>query len=630
MVEVSGDDELLWALRGADPRTLGPVLAHLTGDLAWVRPPYLSEPQRGLSLDGPPSIADDVRRRMVAAARSELEVHVGGAEALPSRAVGTLTEILSASMGEAVPPEYEALIRHELEAPERLDVASTSTVASERSVCIIGGGMSGICAAVALARRGIPFVLLERSDNVGGSWLDNHYPGAGVDTPGHLYAYSFAPHDWTMHFPLQEELQEYFASVAREFGVMENARFGADVEEVRYSEADALWDVTYRDRATGDVVDLRVPFVVSAIGAFNTPHVPTFDGMDDFAGRIVHTARWPSDLDVTGSRVAVIGNGASAMQVVPAIVDSVESLAVFQRSPQWVAPFEDFRVAISEESRWLMANVPAYRLWRRIQLGWLFNDRIFAALHADPLWPHPDRSLNVVNNGHRRFFSRYIASEIATKQDLLSELIPSYPPYGKRMLLDNGWYAALDREHVELYSDGASRISRFGVVSGSEREFEADVIVLATGFQASKFLGSFEVYGRGGLPLRKEWEAGGDRAYLGIAVPEFPNFFMLYGPNTQPGHGGSVTFFVERQVEYIASILDQMAAKGVSVVECPRDTYEAYNDELQSRHEQMIWTHPQVSTYYRNAVGRVVVPVPYRVVDWLGLTAEPSLDDFVV
>jgi 4-hydroxyacetophenone monooxygenase len=278
----------------------------------------------------------------------------------------------------------------------------------------------------------------------------------------------------------------------------------------------------------------------------------------------------------------------------------------------------------------LLREVPMYQSWYRVRLGWTFNDRIHPALQKDPSWAHPERSMNAINDGHREYFTQYIVSEVGERTDLLERVVPTYPPFGKRMLMDNGWFRMLTNERVELVTDNIAEIGPDRVITEDGTEYVADVLVIATGFDVLRFLTSFEARGRSGRTLREVWDDDDARAYLGLAIPDFPNLFVLYGPNTQPGHGGSLIFVVEMQMRYIMDILRQMLANDIAAVECRRDVHDEYNEGVDRAHESMVWTHPGMSTYYRNAKGRVVVNFPYRNVDLFERTLKADLDDYIL
>jgi 4-hydroxyacetophenone monooxygenase len=261
-------------------------------------------------------------------------------------------------------------------------------------------------------------------------------------------------------------------------------------------------------------------------------------------------------------------------------------------------------------------------------LAWTFNDKTHPALQIDPDWPHPDRSINAINDGHRKFFTKYLRTSLGDREDLVAKALPTYPPFGKRMLLDNGWFTALRRENVELVTDPIEEVTETGVRAGG-REYPAQTIALATGFQARRILHDLDVTGRAGVDLRDEWGEEDARAYLGVTTPGFPNLFFTYGPNTNLGHGGSYIMILECQVTYLRDLLAQMVDGGIETVECRPEVNEAYNERVDAAHARMIWSHTGMHTWYRNAQGRVVTNSPWRLVDYWHMTSHADLADFV-
>jgi 4-hydroxyacetophenone monooxygenase len=600
------------AVAHANIPALIPTLAMLTGDEKWLEAPYAPRRQRGLDDNHDGGLAPEVQTEIRAAAAAAI---AAGEVAMPAPSHEQLVRMLSVAMGEEVGAEYGPMIAAELGLGE--PAPTPRAVPDGFRAIVVGAGISGLVTSIRLAEAGIPHTVLERNATVGGTWWENRYPGAGVDTPSALYSFSFAQRDWSMYFSLRDELHGYLEALADDHGVRERIRFNREVRRATYDEAAQEW-VVETDHDT-----LRANLLVTCVGGFNKPKWPNLD-LARFEGPIVHTARWPDDLSLAGKRVGVIGNGASAMQLVPAVCDEAERVVVFQRSPQWVAPFEQFHAEVPEGARWLMRNVPLYRAWYRLRSGWTFNDKVHPALQKDPDWEHPDRAVNRINDGHRAFFTRYIESQLGDRPDLVAKVLPDYPPFGKRILLDNGWYAALRRDDVELVTDPIETIEAHAV-----NGHELDVLVCATGFDVVRFLAPIEVRGRGGLSLHEFWEDDDARAYLGTAVPHFPNLFMIYGPNTQGGHGGSLIGTAEAQVHYLMSLLEQMFARGACAVEVREDVYEDYNRRVDAAHERMVWTHPRMETYYRNSRGRVVVTTPFRVVDYWHMTRSANLADYL-
>jgi 4-hydroxyacetophenone monooxygenase len=629
---LSGQDEasrFAEAIAIANIPTLLMVLVQLTGELRWLEEPYRPQRARGMGDNDTGALPDAVQAEIrQAALEAILAWRAGRPIAIPEPSSELRLKMLSCAMSERVPVEYDRIIAAELLLEER-DVIEKVPVPDGFEVLIIGAGVSGLCAAIKLKQAGISFTILEKSATVGGIWRDNRYPGAGVDTPNHLYSYSFAPYDWTMYFALRDELHAYLEHVTQEFELRPYIRFNTEVKSLNYEAETQTWSVSVKNGEGADET-IKANVVISAVGIFNPTKLPNIKGLESFAGPCFHTAEWPADLDLTGKRVAMIGNGASAMQTGPEIQNIVKSLTIFQKSAHWVAPNEQFRKPIPEPLRFLLREVPLYRTWYRLRIGWTYGDRIHSALQKDPTWPYADRSLNKINDSHRAYFTQYIKSEIGERNDLLEKVVPNYPPFGKRMLMDNGWYRMLRNEKVTLVSDPIAEIKPDRVITKDGTEYEADVLVIATGFDVLRFLTAFEARGRSGRSLREIWNDDDARAYLGLSIPDFPNFFCLYGPNLQPGHGGSFMFLAEMQVRYIMDVLRQMLTQGLGAVECRQDVHDAYNESIDRAHENMIWTHPGMETYYRNARGRVVVNSPHRNDTFYEMTRTANLDDFVV
>jgi len=627
-VETRTDDELLAeAVAVANVPTLLMTLVQLTGEMHWLDDPYRVTRQQGMGDNDTGGLPEE---RQAEVRESALEAitawKAGRPVAIPDPDPDLLVRMLSWCMGETVPEEYGEFTKAQLghKPLERKKIK----VPAGFKVLVIGAGVSGIAAGANLQAAGVPFEIVEKKHSVGGTWLENHYPGAGVDTPNHLYSFSFAQHDWKMYFCLRDELWGYLESVADKLDLRPHIRFQTEVVQARYQPREQRWAVTLR-LPDGSVEETEANIVISGTGIFNPLVFPDIEGLDSFAGPSFHTAAWRDDVDLTGKKVAIIGNGASCMQIGPEIQDKVEHLTIFQRSNHWAAPFEQFRKPVPEPMRFLFREVPIYQAWYRVRLGWTFNDRTYAALHKDPNWEHPERSLNAQNDAHRAYFTKYIQSELGDRQDLFEKVLPTYPPFGKRMLMDNGWYRMLRNPKVELVTERVTKVEPDALVTADGSRYEADVLVLATGFDVLRFITTFDAVGREGRSLREVWEDDNAKAYIGTVIPEFPNFFTLYGPNLQPGHGGSLIFVVEMQVNYIMSLIEQMAEQGLGSVEIRQDVHDAYNERVDAEHENMVWTHPGMTTYYRNERGRIVVNSPYRNVDYFAWTRHADLAEYV-
>ena len=473
-------------------------------------------------------------------------------------------------------------------------------------VVIIGAGFGGLAAAVALRRKGIDdLTIIERADGVGGTWRRNVYPGAACDIQSHLYSFSFAPNrSWTRTYAYQPEILAYLESVADDFDLRRHLMLGTEVRRLRWNSGASHWEV---DLADGD--RLIADVVVSAVGLFGATRYPDIDGLADFSGTLMHTAQWDPTADLTGERVAVIGTGASGVQVVPELADVAATLTVFQRTPPWMVPKEDRPYSAEELSRYRRrpwaSRRERWRLWK------LQHDN--TALTPD----HP--RMAAVQKLSEGFLRKHVADE-----RLRDALTPRYPFRCKRVLLGERYYQALQRDHVELITESVSRVTETGIVTAEGTAIEVDTIVLATGFETSSYLSGIDVIGVGGASLHERW--GSDpQAYLGVAVSGFPNFFMLYGPNTNQG-ANSIIYILEAGARLVASAVSRLARRG-GFVDVDPDVERRFNEEISSDLEQTIWT--QCDSYYRSPSGRIVTQWPHSELDYARATWRLRSRDWV-
>lgn len=628
-----GDDELRAALRAANLPTLLAALAQLTGDDSWLTGRFRPTSPLGVDDHDSAGLPDDLQQAARDEAFTVLRAwHDGALEAAPAPSPERLTDMLSLSLGstQKFQAGFGPLLAEELGVIDRDVVPDPDARTRPIDVLVIGAGLSGLCAAVKLKKAGMAFTILDKNPAVGGTWLENTYPGCGVDTPSHLYSYSFAQSPrWSRYFAKRDELNGYLEEVADTYDLRPHIRFDSEVESMEWDQAAQLWRVTVRSSA-GHRDTLTANAVISGVGLLNRPAFPAITGIDDFDGPCMHTAAWNNSVDLTGKRVVVIGTGASAMQLVPNIVDQAAHVTVFQRSPQWGLPNDNYLRDTSEATQTLMEHVPFYLGWYRLRLVWNFGDRLYPALQIDRDWAHPERAVNRTNDKHREYLTDYIRSELGERTDLLDACVPTYPPYGKRPLLDNGWFRTMCHENVALRTDKVIEIRADCVVSADGVEHPADVLVFATGFQVVRVLGPVEVRGRSGRTLRETWGKDDARAYYGMTVPDFPNFFLLLGPNTFAAHGGSAALTIEMQVRYVVQLLSLLETGDVSSVEVRQEVHDAYDRKLSDALQDTIWSHPGMTTYYRNDAGRIVVPMPWTNVDFWHMTHEVDLDDFLL
>lgn len=624
-----GPDFLKDALREADLRVLLMALFQMTGDRRWLAAPY--RPKRDVKLIADedagftPAIQAEIR-----AAALQILTHPDSRPAVPAPDEALMVEMMCACLGEDVPPDYAGMMREELGFAKRQITwadEAPDNLADMKPVVIVGAGASGIALGANLESLGIPYVILEQHDEVGGTWLVNRYPGCGVDTPNHAYSFSFGKrYRWSRYFSSRDQIQDYLERSATDFGVRGNIRFGTTLTGAEWRDDARCWRLTCDGSDGPQTLDAFA--LVTAVGQLSLPAMPDIDGIDRFDGPLFHSSRWPNDLDVAGKRVTVIGTGASAMQIVPTIADDVASLTVYQRSAQWARPIPRYHDAISDGGQWLLEHVPFYAQWYRFCMLWRYGDGLHPTLQKDPDWPHPDRALNRANDRHREQMTAHIEEKLADRPDLIADCLPSYPPYGKRILLDNGWYDALVKPTVDLVTDPIDRITVDGVVTADGVERPADIVVLATGFQVSVLAARLNITGRGGLTLADAWAGDNPTAHLGITVAGFPNLFCTQGPNTGLGHGGSAIFQSECQARYIAGCLTRMIGAGIGAISVKPTVVDAYVRRVDAAHDRMIWTHPGMSTYYRNRFGRVVSVMPWRLVDYWAMTHDPDFDEY--
>ena len=427
-------------------------------------------------------------------------------------------------------------------------------------VAVIGAGFGGVAAAVAVRDAVAELVVLERGDDVGGVWRENTYPGAACDVPSHLYSYSFAPeHRWSRRFAPQPDILRYLRRVVDEHGLRPHLRLGTEVTEARWDDDDAVWRLT-----TADGDDVEVEVLVAACGQLRHPARPAVPGLDSFRGPVLHSARWDHDVDLRGRRVAVVGTGASAVQIVPAIADDVAHLTVFQRSADHVVPKPDRRY--SAVHRALFRRFPTWaRFVRRALMA------TFERAGAVPVGPAP---------APVQLAFRALRRVLVPDAGLRARLSPPHPVGVRRALVSSDYYRTLRRPHVGLVGAPIAEFTPDGIRTADGDEHPVDVVVLATGFAAGEFLVPMKVFGPDGRELSDEWRDGA-RAHLGVTVPGFPNLFLVHGPNTAL-RVGSVIHMIECQAGYVRQAVERIAAGARTLVVRP-EVADAYDREMQER-----------------------------------------------
>jgi cation diffusion facilitator CzcD-associated flavoprotein CzcO len=474
------------------------------------------------------------------------------------------------------------------------------------AVAILGAGFSGIGTAIQLKRAGIEsFQIFERASDVGGTWRDNVYPGAACDVPSHAYSLSFEPNPgWTRRFSPSQEILGYIQSIVEKWNLRPQIRFNTAIVEARFNEDDGVWTIT---TDSGEAIRARV--LVSCVGGLVDPSLPDIPGLKDFGGELLHTARWKQDIELEGKRVGVIGTGASAVQLVPSIAPEVKSLSVFQRTPAWVVPKEDKVYSPQQMSR--LAKFPSLLRASRLLKYWL------SELLGPVVYLNSPMLSRIGEGMSRRHLERQV-QDPALKQ----KLTPNFQFGCKRMLVSDDYWRAFERKNVDLVTDSIERIESTGIrtrlpegapATGEQDEqgelIELDTLVLATGFELGFTKSPFPIYGRGGKTLSESWTDGAE-AYKGVSVAGFPNFFILMGPNTGPGHT-SVLVFTEAQMDHVVGAIRRIKDEGLKSVDVRSDLQSRYNQSIQGRMKHMVWG-TGCSPWYLSADGsnRSLYPGP--------------------
>lgn len=458
------------------------------------------------------------------------------------------------------------------------------TSPEHRRVVVVGSGFAGIGASVALQRAGVDHVVLERADAVGGTWRDNAYPGCRCDVPSHLYSFSFAPDPgWTETYAPQPEIRRYLERVAADHGVTARTRFGHEVTDLSWDDDRQHWVV----RTSGG--DLTADVVVLGNGPLAEPRVPDVPGADSFAGPVLHTGRWPEGTDLTGRRVVVVGTGASAIQLVPAIRQQAAHVTVVQRTAPWVLPHRNRRITDAE--RRLYRRVPAVQ--RLVRAGVYWSRELIA---------RPLLSDGRATRGIEAMARRHVAAQVGDP-GLRARLVPSYRPGCKRLLPSNDWYRAVQQPDVTLVDGAVTAVDPTGVVTADGAHHAADVLVWATGFRVTDNPMMGRVHGRAGRSLAAHYAEHGMGAYLGTTVPGFPNLFLLAGPNTGIGHT-SLVVMIEAQLRYVLDALRTMDQRGAAVAEVRSTAMAAWTAEIARLTAPTVWSSGGCASWYLDEHGR--------------------------
>jgi len=627
------DAAIVAALQDASIPTLMMSLIHMSGDASVLdgalRPAgaYINEYQGYMSEEDKAA----VRAQALQVIR---DFRDSGCQLPPAPDADTIHRMMNFIVAQDVPEEYIPMMLEEMELDgrdQRSDNWGPEVPARRREqhkVLVIGGGMSGVLAAVRLQEAGIPFLLIEKNSSVGGTWFENRYPGARVDVSNHLYSYSFEPaHHWTQYFAQQPELQQYFEDVVKNHKLHSHIRLNTEVTRAVYDESSKRWQVDTVDDS-GNTETHSVNSLISAVGQLNRPKLPDVPGVERFKGQWCHSADWNDSIDYRGKRVVLVGAGASAFQLAPAIAGEVKELTVFQRKAPWMFENPIYHEQVPAGKKWCLQHLPFYTRWFRFLLFWCACDGAYDSVVVDPDWPHQERSVNEMNEFVYQMFSDYIRSQVGDDEALLQKVLPDYPPMGRRTLQDNGsWLSALQRSNVQLETQGITEVTEQGVVASDGRLFPAEIIIYATGFRTDQFLWPMEIQGRGGRLLSEAW-AEEPSANLGITVAGFPNFYCMFGPGTNLAFGGSLIFNGECQIRYAMECLKLLLQSERDALECTEQALADYRRRFRDQHAKLIWEHPAVQSYYQNAAGKVTLLWPWKIIDMWRWTKQVEADDY--
>ncbi|TPX17876.1 uncharacterized protein E0L32_002977 [Thyridium curvatum] len=494
-------------------------------------------------------------------------------------------------------------------------------------VIVVGAGISGIAAAIHLSRLGINFEVLERQHDIGGTWLLNSYPDARVDVSSFLFQFKCVKnYHWSEYFASAGETQKYLDFIVEKFKLREHFLFNRELTRCVWHEDQGEWELSIK-RSNGGTETMRCNAIISGSGLFATPNLPDIKGIKDFEGPVFHTARWDHKVDYTDKRVALLGTGSTGTQLASAVAQKAKTLTVYQRTPNWIMSMDGYRVTIDDEVRYVFDNMPYYWNWfcysqhRTTQQLQYMQD-------YDREWQAKGGVINERNDLVHKALLKYIEQKSEGIPGLKEKLTPKYAPLVRRLVVDNGFYDTLRRDNVELVTDEIDGFTQKGIKTKDGKERPFDLVVLGTGFKVSKYFWPCEYVGRNGVTMEQLWKKDGPRSYLGLTIPGFPNFFILYGPNHQP-RAGAFYSWSEIWMRYIGEMIVHLLENDKKSIDCRKDVFDEYNLRLDEANKGLIW-ESEGSSYYVNEHGRQSVNTPWYTSDYHRMIFKPNFEDFEI
>jgi 4-hydroxyacetophenone monooxygenase len=604
------DSEIEAAVALADPMVLRGTLYQLTGDEEIANLPtelvtfgYV----RCWSMVDEDALAT-LRAKAVAFLVSHRDAGVPDLGSGPAERLHRSLELTS---GESIPDEDTDLWIEQLAIdPWCRSVTINDPVARQRAegflVAVIGAGMGGLNSAIQLKRAGIPFVVIEKNTEVGGTWYTNRYPGARVDSASRIYSHVYAlDYEFPNMFCAQPENEKYYNWMADEFDVRSSIDFGAEVTSMDWDEEAGVWNIDAT--AAGGKVTYRPNAVISSVGPFTRYSMPQVPGRERFEGRSFHTAEWPADLDISGKRVAVVGSGCTGYQLAPVVAKEAEHTFLLQRTPNWCFEVDGYVSPLPLESLWLDRNLPLHVNFLRFRLDWLVSPSMANAVFGrDPEFSD-EHALSELNKLVREQRLEFLQDRLGDRPDLLEAMTPVAPPFTARPVVvdsKDSVFDAMVKDDFSLVTSNLVEVDETGIQLANGDHIDVDVIAYATGYRPNDFLWPMEVTGVDGRRLEDLWAEDGARAYVGTMLPGFPNLFLVYGPNTNPTNGLTVIDFEEMVARFALECVRGLLEGGFTSVDVSQEAFDRYNAEVDRSIETMVYTDKRANNYYRNEHGR--------------------------